>query len=275
MALQAHHHRNASQIESLLNPKVSPRKGTRDYVADNKRLVAEMQEIALARRAELESAASGGRRGVPAEYAHVESKLKAAGAMAAPEVDASALRSARRSTAAPAAIPARFVRKEVAAPKPAVPRAEVAPAASTPREPRDFVAHNTTAAVAAAAAAASAKRGSGKADDARHRAYGAVPDYLKDRQKQWAAAEEEKRVAAENADVPRGMRVMSDAEKAESIALLEASMADCAAELSRFKLRVELPSQVKRHAELEMKMKKMEDAMAIFRRPRVFVQLDA
>lgn len=130
MALQAHHHRNASQIESILNPKVSPpRKGTRDYVTDNKRLVVEMQEIALARRAELESAASGGRRGAPAEYAHVESKLKAAGAMAAPEVDASALRSARRSTAAPAAIPARFVRKEVAAPKPAVPRAEVAPAA--------------------------------------------------------------------------------------------------------------------------------------------------
>lgn len=101
------------------------------------------------------------------------------------------------------------------------------------------------------------------------------PPDLKDRQKQWAAAAEEQRLAAENADVPRGMRVMSDAEKAESIALLEASMADCAAELSRFKLRVELPSQVRRHAELEAKMRKMEDAMAIFRRPRVFVQLDA
>ena len=129
------------------------------------------------------------------------------------------------------------------------------------------------------------------------------PSDLKDRQRQWAAAAEEQRLAAENADVPRGMRVMGDAEKAESIALLEASMADCREELSRFKLRVELPSQIRRHgeswdqtqgsrserfseaslalpspyhaAELEAKMRKMEEALAVFRRPRVFVQLDA
>ena len=67
---------------------------------------------------------------------------------------------------------------------------------------------------------------------------------------------------------------MSEAEKAESIALLEASMADCREELSKFKLRIELPTQIRRHAELEAKMKKMEEAMGVFRRPRVFVQRD-
>ena len=133
MALQSHHHRNASQIESFLHPKPAP-KPTRDFVADNKRLVAEMEEIALARRAELESETSGRRRSIPAAYAHVESRLKAAGATAAPDVDiAAAPRSARKSTAAPAAaIPSRFVRKEVVAPKPSVPGAKaLAPAVSS------------------------------------------------------------------------------------------------------------------------------------------------
>jgi predicted TIM-barrel fold metal-dependent hydrolase len=104
---------------------------------------------------------------------------------------------------------------------------------------------------------------------------GAIPAYLLARQRAWAAAAEEQRLAVENADVPKGMRLMSDAEKAESLELLKASMADAKDELSRFKLRVEVPSQIRRKAELEEKLKKMEDAHAVFMRPRVFVPVDA
>ena len=134
---------------------------------------------------------------------------------------------------------------------------------------------NTSVAATPAAAASAKLRAAKDASEAsRHGAYGAVPDYLKARQQKWASEAEQQRLAQENSDVPRGMRVMSDAEKSESIALLEASMADCREELSKFKLRVELPSHIKRHAELEAKMKKMEEAMQIFRRPRVFVQVE-
>lgn len=236
----------------------------RSFQAENKALIREMEQIALARRAELECRDDKSRFLLP-QFAKVESKVKSHGGASGPISSRSATEPARSSRpAAATAVPARFVRKDPVAPKPAVPRASDAPVLA-PHGPKDHITSNVRAVVLAEVAAPAPP------SPTKHGAYGTVPAYLRARQRSWAAEAEEQRLAAENADVPKGMRLMTEAEKAESITLLEASIADARAELSKFKLRVEIPSHIKRRAELEASMTKMEGAMAVFRRPRVFV----
>jgi hypothetical protein len=160
MALQAHHHRNASQVETLIHPtrggirEELRKKGVmpRDHEADNKALIREMQHIASARRAE-ELCPRSSERFILPEFSKVESKLKQSHAMDAPATEAPS--SARRSQTAAGiihlmffvlsqrptfffffvcveALPTRFIRKDASAPKPAVPRAsEVIPMVRT------------------------------------------------------------------------------------------------------------------------------------------------
>ncbi|RYE83916.1 MAG: hypothetical protein EOO65_03150 [Methanosarcinales archaeon] len=141
---------------------------------------------------------------------------------------------------------------------------------------KDFVVSNARAALAQPLRASSA---TGKtetiAKETRHSEFGAVPSYLKERQAVWAREADAKRKAEEEKDVPRGMRIMPEEERLETIAMLEASLKETREALSKFKFVVDVPSQVRRKAELEEKLTKLEEALRVFSKPRVLVKLDA
>jgi hypothetical protein len=101
-----------------------------------------------------------------------------------------------------------------------------------------------------------------------------VPAYLRQRQAEWAAAEEAKKAAAANADIPAGMRVMGEGERVETLAMLRAGIDDTKAELAGMKLRLTVPSHIRHKADLEAKLAKLEAAIGVFSRPRVFVKID-
>jgi hypothetical protein len=124
-----------------------------------------------------------------------------------------------------------------------------------------------------AAAGALARRAEAPAPSKRAD-FGAVPAYLKARQAEWAAAEDAKKAAAAASDVPPGMRVMGEAERADTLAMLAAGIADTKAALSAMKLHVDVPSHIRRKADLEAKLAKLEAAVGVFSRPRVFVNID-
>lgn len=177
-----------------------------------------------------------------------------------------------------AALPAPFVRPEPpsGARKPAVPsRAAAPPSPDAPPRgpPRDFVRAN----VATLAAAAPRRRPSvdPAAPAPKPADYGAVPAYLAARKADWAAdADARARAAEEAARCPPGHRLLGDGEREETLALLRASLAEAADAVARQPLRVESISAVRRAAELEAKLDKLEKAVALFSKPRVYVRLD-
>lgn len=108
----------------------------------------------------------------------------------------------------------------------------------------------------------------------KHSEYGQVPSYLKDRKDTWnAQAEAIAAKAKETEGCPAGHKLMPDAERLETLTLLKSSMDEAHIALSQIKFTSDAPSTVKRRNELEIKIKKMEDAIQVFSRPRVFVKI--
>ena len=106
--------------------------------------------------------------------------------------------------------------------------------------------------------------------------YGKLPVYLRDRKEAWAAEAEAKRQAElEAAGCPRGHRLMPEAERLETLALMRAAHVEAQDALQRMPLRVEIPSAVRKKQELEAKVAKLEEALKVFQRPRVYVKIDA
>lgn len=140
--------------------------------------------------------------------------------------------------------------------------------------------------------------------------YGKVPEYLEARKAQWAVEESAARREREIREAcPPGHRMMPEEERAETLALVTTSLEAAKkevrsaaavrlppspllapsaaaltpspapaltthpAQLNAMPLRVEIPSALRRKAELEAKVAKLEDAVKVFSRPRVFVKL--
>jgi hypothetical protein len=163
-----------------------------------------------------------------------------------------------------------------------VPRAaELPPPLPTPViVEHDFVNENIAQATAAASASKTKKPAAAGAAvraalvDGKREDYGAVPAYLKARQAKWAEEAAVKKKAEEMADVPAGMRIMEDGERLETLDMLRQGIADARAELGAMKLHVDIPSQIRRKADLEAKITKLEQALGVFSRPRVFVKIE-
>jgi hypothetical protein len=180
----------------------------------------------------------------------------------------------RKKEAPVEALPAAFVRPPVAERKAALPpRLHVIPPA-LPRQERDYIASN---AIDAVTSSPGKRRPSidPMAPAPKPAEYGTVPAYLKERKSNWAAAAEERaRVDAAAALCPPGHRLLPEAERLETLPLLKTSAAETADLLSKMPLRVELPSAVRRLAELEEKLRKAEKAMVLFSKPTVFVRVN-
>lgn len=102
-----------------------------------------------------------------------------------------------------------------------------------------------------------------------------MPDYLQQRKQQWAdAAEEKRREAAKTEGCPPGHRLMPEDERLETLELLKRSMEEARQALITMKLNIDIPSALRRKADQEAKVQKMEDAITVFSRPKVFVKME-
>ena len=99
-----------------------------------------------------------------------------------------------------------------------------------------------------------------------------VPKYLQTRKAQQAAEAEWRARNAPDPDCPPGMTMMPDSERLETLRVLQQSSDDVKEQMRRLPLRIETPSQIRRQAALEAKLKEVEDAIKIFSREKVFVQ---
>lgn len=106
-----------------------------------------------------------------------------------------------------------------------------------------------------------------------HASFGRVPDYLEQRNSEWAEEKERQRRAAPDPDCPPGMRLMGEDEREQTLAKLAASHSEVLRQLQAMPFVIETQSQKSRQSALESRLCEIEDAVAVFRRPRVYVAL--
>lgn len=151
--------------------------------------------------------------------------------------------------------------------KPSVPR-EMAPA--VPRNNENFVAKNKVKAISMRAPEHHARDDEG----AHHREYGRVPEYLEERKAQWEEDAAERRRRAPDPSCPPGMCVMPEEERAATLHTLQQSKKECMNQLERMPFVIETPSMRRKQEGLETKMREIENAIAIFSKPKVYVAMN-
>ncbi|KAJ3417043.1 Enkurin domain-containing protein 1 [Chytridiales sp. JEL 0842] len=101
---------------------------------------------------------------------------------------------------------------------------------------------------------------------------GELPKYLVDRKVEWADREKERLFQLEQQKIPKGMKLITEDERLETLEFLEETQKQLLHSLSQFGLVVESMTLKKKRAELEKKLEEIESAIEIFSRPKVFVQ---
>ncbi|CAM9955338.1 unnamed protein product [Discosporangium mesarthrocarpum] len=108
-----------------------------------------------------------------------------------------------------------------------------------------------------------------------HESYGKVPLYLLERREQWEQEEERRRAEAPDPTCPPGMKLMPEEERVATLGLLQESETETQAQLNKLPLVVQTPILQRRKEDLNIKLKEIDDAKAIFSRPRVYVTRDS
>lgn len=107
----------------------------------------------------------------------------------------------------------------------------------------------------------------------RHKSdYGKVPTYLHERKMELAATYARQQAEKEAALIPEGMRMMSDEERLDTLAVLDTNRSEVELELQKLPFHVETPSQIRLKNQLERRLGEIEDAKKIFSRPKVLVK---
>lgn len=161
------------------------------------------------------------------------------------------------------------------APQPLSPRNAMVPRSTQPartsiREEKDFIGRNR---IQAKLMAPPATRATGREAevDSRHAEFGRVPEYLEQRKAHWAAEQEEARRRAPDPDCPKGMCLMPEEERRNTLEILLNSKTEAMRQLQNMPFVVETPSQKKKQVELESKLREIERAIALFSKPKVYV----
>jgi len=97
---------------------------------------------------------------------------------------------------------------------------------------------------------------------------------LKQRQEEWRVEEQAKREAEKNANVPTGHVLMSETERVETLTMLKKNYDSLIVDLNRIPIRIDTIRVRDHRIDLEKQLAKLEEAMRIFSRPRVFVKMD-
>eukprot|EP00066_Takifugu_rubripes_P008686 XP_003975054.2 PREDICTED: enkurin domain-containing protein 1 isoform X1 [Takifugu rubripes] len=104
---------------------------------------------------------------------------------------------------------------------------------------------------------------------------GQVPQYLKERKKQWLEEEEERRRNAPDPTAPAGHTLMSENERQKTLNSLKDSHRSLVAELLSLPLKSDTLSVCSRRAHLECRLSEIEEAIKIFSRNKVYVRTDS
>ncbi|KAK5641028.1 hypothetical protein RI129_009575 [Pyrocoelia pectoralis] len=98
---------------------------------------------------------------------------------------------------------------------------------------------------------------------------GVLPKYLRDRK------EELNKQCESETDCPEGHVLLPEEERKETLRVLRQSYADRIQELNSMPVRSDTLRMRKRKMELEEELKKIDEGIKVFQRPKVFVKVDA
>lgn len=104
--------------------------------------------------------------------------------------------------------------------------------------------------------------------------FGKVPKYLQKRQEELRQEEEVARQLADiDMDCPSGMRLLPEAERVETLKILEQNKEKVTAEVGAMPFVVDTHGLKKRKQALENKLKDIDEAVKIFSRRKVYVEV--
>lgn len=162
--------------------------------------------------------------------------------------------------------------------KPPVPRTSMLSShrSSLSQENKNYVSENAKSVIRQSReriASRDSSRPEEKENGKKHENFGKVPSYILDRK---AKAEEEARKKAEedaarNNGIPPGMILMPEEERLATLATLQENLRKVQNELGHFPIVVETMSRKRAKAELEAKLKEIEDAISLFSKKRVLI----
>jgi hypothetical protein len=107
-----------------------------------------------------------------------------------------------------------------------------------------------------------------------HKSYGKVPNYLENRKQQWEEQKEEARRRAPDPDAPKGMKLMPESERIGTLQVLWQSKEEAVRQLGKMPFCIETPSLRNKQNMLEQKLREIENAIALFSRPKVYIAND-
>jgi len=136
----------------------------------------------------------------------------------------------------------------------------------TQEEPINYVEQNKREAVAKPAPVEA------KPKQEKHKNYGKVPSYLKKRKAAWEKEEEmERAIMAKRAECPPGMQLMKEAERLETLRVLNENKQAIQQKLMRMPIIIDTLSLKNRKASYEKQMNEVEEAIKVFSRKKVFI----
>ena len=110
----------------------------------------------------------------------------------------------------------------------------------------------------------------------RREGFGEVPLYIQERKMEMLEKKAKQQFEEERKKgCPKGMTLLSEEERVETLAVLQKNAAETSKTLSKMPLVVETPSLIKRKAVLEQKLHEIESAISVFSRKKVYVREDA
>ena len=98
-----------------------------------------------------------------------------------------------------------------------------------------------------------------------------VPTYLEQRKAQWEEEKEEVRRRAPDPNCPKGMCLMPEEERLDTLDTLYASRTDALKQLQAMPFVIETPSLKRKQQVLEGKLREIENALVLFNRPKVYI----
>jgi hypothetical protein len=108
-------------------------------------------------------------------------------------------------------------------------------------------------------------------EPARHQNFGKVPNYLEQRKQQWEDEKEEIKRRAPDPNCPKGMCLMPEIERLDTLEILHSSKAEALKQLQALPFVIETPSLKRRQQGLEDKLNEIEKAITLFSKPKVYI----
>ncbi|XP_034548538.1 enkurin domain-containing protein 1 [Notolabrus celidotus] len=104
---------------------------------------------------------------------------------------------------------------------------------------------------------------------------GQVPQYIEERKEQWQKEEEERRRNAPDPSAPAGHTLMPENERQETLKSLKETHRSLVTELLSLPLKADSLSVCSRRAHLDTRLSKIEEAIKIFSRDKVYIKMDS